>query len=176
MGKVYKKRFLLILENTFILNLTLLSLTTMYIRANGGNQATLVYTAVGTAFVQFVAIVFYHVLMKRELRQLMQSSIWSLIKTKQQTKGTLTVKLSTLVARTMCEPTLWVLLCCPTLFDSGACRCQYWVPQATILMRVWSVYLVETVPECYQTCSSIIMHTYWYGGLQPRIAAVLDPD
>ena len=71
MGKVYKKRFLLMLENTFILNLTLLSLTTMYIRANGGNQATLVYTAVGTAFVQFVAIVFYHVL-KRELRQLIQ--------------------------------------------------------------------------------------------------------
>jgi len=85
-------------------------------------------------------------------------------------------KTRTLVARTMCEPTLWVLLCCPTLFDSGACRCQYWVPQPTILMRVWSVYLVETVPECYQTCSSIITHTYWYGGLQPRIAAVLDPD
>ena len=30
------------------------------------------YTAVGTAFVQLVAIVFYHVLMKRELRQLIQ--------------------------------------------------------------------------------------------------------
>ena len=72
MGKVYKKRFLSILENTFILNLTLLSLTTMYIRANGGNQAALVYTAVGTAFAQFTAIVFSHVLMKRELRQLIQ--------------------------------------------------------------------------------------------------------
>jgi len=72
MGKVYKKRFLSILENTFILNLTLLSLTSMYIRANGGNQAALVYTAVGTVFVQFIAIVFYHVLMKRELRQLIQ--------------------------------------------------------------------------------------------------------
>ena len=71
-GKVYKKQFLSILENTFILNLTLLSLTTMYIRANGGNQAALVYTAVGTAFVQFVAIVLYHVLMKRELRQLIR--------------------------------------------------------------------------------------------------------
>jgi len=72
MGKVYKKRFLSILENTFILNLTLLSLTSMYIRANGGNQAALVYTAVGTVFVQFIAIVFYHVLMKREFRQLIQ--------------------------------------------------------------------------------------------------------
>ena len=30
------------------------------------------YTAVGTAFVQFVAIVLYHVLMKRQLRQLIQ--------------------------------------------------------------------------------------------------------
>ena len=71
-GNVYKKHFLSILENSFILNLTLLSLTTMYIRANGGNQAALVYTAVGTAFVQFVAIVLYHVLIKRELRQLIQ--------------------------------------------------------------------------------------------------------
>ena len=44
----------------------------MYVRANGGNQAALVYTAVGTAFVQFIAIVLYHVLMKRELRQLIQ--------------------------------------------------------------------------------------------------------
>ena len=72
LGNVYKKHFLLIFENTFILNLTLLSLTTMYIRASGGDQAVLVYTAVGTAFVQFVTIVFYHVLMKRELRQLIQ--------------------------------------------------------------------------------------------------------
>jgi len=71
-GNVYKRHFLSILENTFVLNLTLLSLTTMYIRANGGNQAALVYTAVGTVFVQFIAIVFYHVLMKRELRQLIQ--------------------------------------------------------------------------------------------------------
>ena len=74
-GNVYKRHFLSILENTFVLNLTLLSLTTMYIRANGGNQAALVYTAVGTVFVQFIAIVFYHVLMKRELRQLIQSGI-----------------------------------------------------------------------------------------------------
>ena len=71
-GNVYKKHYLSILEMSFILNLTLLSLTTMYIRTNGGNQAALVYTAVGTAFVQFVAIVLYHVLMKRELRQLIQ--------------------------------------------------------------------------------------------------------
>jgi len=71
-GSVYKRHFLSILENTFVLNLTLLSLTTMYIRTNGGNQAALVYTAVGTAFVQFIAIVSYHVLMKRELRQLIQ--------------------------------------------------------------------------------------------------------
>ena len=71
-GNVYKKHYLSILEMSFILNLTLLSLTTLYIRANGGNQAALVYTAAGTAFAQFVAIVFYHVLMKRELRQLIQ--------------------------------------------------------------------------------------------------------
>ena len=37
MGNVYKKHFVLIFENSFILNLTLLSLTTMYIRANEGD-------------------------------------------------------------------------------------------------------------------------------------------
>ena len=36
MGNVYKKHFLSIFENSFTLNLTLLSLTTMYIRSGVG--------------------------------------------------------------------------------------------------------------------------------------------
>ena len=71
-GDVYKKRYLSILENSFFINLIILSLITLYIRASGGNQAALVYTAVGITFAQFIAIVFYHILMKRELRQVVQ--------------------------------------------------------------------------------------------------------
>ena len=72
LGDVYKKLSLSIWENSFIINLTILSLITLYIRASGGNQAALVYTAVGITFAQFIAIVFYHILRKREVRQVMQ--------------------------------------------------------------------------------------------------------
>ena len=60
------------LGELFFINLIILSLMTLYIRASGGNQAALVYTAVGITFAQFIAIVFYHILMKRVLRQVMQ--------------------------------------------------------------------------------------------------------
>ena len=72
LGNVYKKRSLSIWENSFFINLIILSLMTLYIRASGGNQAALVYTAVGITFAQFIAIVFYHILTKRELRRVMQ--------------------------------------------------------------------------------------------------------
>ena len=71
-GDVYKKQYLSIWENSFFINLIILSLITLYIRAIGGNQAALVHTAVGITFAQFIAIVFYHILMKRELRQVMR--------------------------------------------------------------------------------------------------------
>ena len=58
LGNVYKKRSLSIWENSFFINLIILSLMTLYIRASGGNQAALVYTAVSITFAQFIAIVF----------------------------------------------------------------------------------------------------------------------
>ena len=72
LGNVYKKWYLSIWENSFFINLIILSLMTLYIRASGGNQAALVYTAVSITFAQFIAIVFYHIVRKRELRQVMQ--------------------------------------------------------------------------------------------------------
>ena len=67
---VYKLWYLSIWENSFILNLIVLSLATLYIRSSGGNQAALVYTAVGTTFCQFIVIVFYHLQMR--LRKILQ--------------------------------------------------------------------------------------------------------
>ena len=71
-GDVYKRRCLSIWENSFFINLIILSLITLYIRASGENQAALVYTAVGITFAQFITIVFYHILMKREVRRVIQ--------------------------------------------------------------------------------------------------------
>ena len=71
-GNVYKKRYLSIWENSFFINLIILSLMTLYFRASGGNQAALVYIAVSITFAQFIAIVFYHILRKREVRRVMQ--------------------------------------------------------------------------------------------------------
>ena len=70
LGNVYKLRYLSMWENSFISNLIVLSLATLYIRSSGGNQAALVYTAVGTTFCQFIAIVFYHLQMR--LRKILQ--------------------------------------------------------------------------------------------------------
>ena len=71
-GNVYKKWYLSIWENSFFINLIILSLMTLYFRASGGNQAALVYIAVSITFAQFIAIVFYHILRKREVRRVMQ--------------------------------------------------------------------------------------------------------
>ena len=72
LGNVYKKRSLSIWENSFFINLIILSLMTLYIRASEGNQAALVYTAVSITFAQFIAIMFYQILRKREVRQVIQ--------------------------------------------------------------------------------------------------------
>ena len=59
-GKVYRHWALDLLEVSFLLNLGLLSVSTYHVVLSEGNQAALVYTSVGLAFVQFVGIVLYH--------------------------------------------------------------------------------------------------------------------
>ena len=70
LGDVYRLWYLSIWENSFILNMIVLSLATLYIRSSGGNQAALVYTAVGTTFIQFIVVVFYQLQMR--LRKILQ--------------------------------------------------------------------------------------------------------
>ena len=55
-GNVYKRSYLTLLENSFVLNLGTLAVGTFFINQGGGNQAALVYTSVGVAFSQFVCI------------------------------------------------------------------------------------------------------------------------
>ena len=59
-GCVYRKRHLFFLECSYILNLGVLSVGTLYVQLSHGNQAALVNTLVGIAFLQFAATVAYH--------------------------------------------------------------------------------------------------------------------
>ena len=55
----YKNRLLGAIEALFLLNILLLSLTTLYIRSTQGNQTALVYTSSAFSFIVFIAILFF---------------------------------------------------------------------------------------------------------------------
>ena len=57
---IYKMRNLGLLEASFIINLTILAVASLYICASGGNQNAVTFTSVGIAFATFTGIVIYH--------------------------------------------------------------------------------------------------------------------
>ena len=59
-GKVYKSWYLNALELSFIFNLGMLAVATIYVKLSGGTQATVACTSVGIAFLSFLVIVTYH--------------------------------------------------------------------------------------------------------------------
>ena len=59
-GSYYKKWYLSLLENSFILNLAMLAAGTWYVLSAGGIQTAVVYTSVGITCLQFIGIVTYH--------------------------------------------------------------------------------------------------------------------
>ena len=73
-GRVYENRYIDALESSFLLNLGVLSVATIYIRENelGDNsQALLSGLSVGTAFVTFLGIFLFHV-----FHQLKKTKMW----------------------------------------------------------------------------------------------------
>ena len=58
--RIYRSWSLCLLETSFILNLTILAVATLYIRLTGGNQNAVTLTSVSVAFVTFTGIVIYH--------------------------------------------------------------------------------------------------------------------
>jgi len=54
---VYKKRYCNILQFSFYLNLGAVSVATLYVSANNGNQAAVIYTSNGVAFLAFAGTV-----------------------------------------------------------------------------------------------------------------------
>ena len=58
--RIYKNRYLNILECSFLLNIIILSTATLYTRPNFEKQATLTKASVGIVFATFCAILLYH--------------------------------------------------------------------------------------------------------------------
>ena len=59
-NRIYKTWYLNTLELSFIVNLCILAVATLYIRSTGGNQNAVTFTSVSVAFATFVGIVIYH--------------------------------------------------------------------------------------------------------------------
>ena len=59
--KVYKSWYLNALELSFILNVSMLAVSTYHVNQSGGCQAAVTYTSVGIAFLTFAGIVIYHI-------------------------------------------------------------------------------------------------------------------
>ena len=59
-SRIYKTWSLGLLETSFILNLNIFSLASLYVRSTGGNQNAVTSTSVGIAFATFIGIVIYH--------------------------------------------------------------------------------------------------------------------
>ena len=61
-NKVYKNWCLSLLEMSFLLNLTIVAVATLYVRPNtsGGNHNAITFTSVGIAFAIFVGVLIYH--------------------------------------------------------------------------------------------------------------------
>ena len=70
-SKIYRTWSLGLLETSFILNLNIFSLASLYVRSTGGNQNAAASTSVGIAFATFIGIVIYH-----SVEQLKGTRLW----------------------------------------------------------------------------------------------------
>ena len=76
--RIYKTWSLCLLETSFILNLTILAVATLYIHLTGGNQNAATFTSVGIAFATFTGIVIYH-----SVQQIKGTRLWRRVCLKQ---------------------------------------------------------------------------------------------
>jgi len=72
-GSCYKKWYLSLLENSFILNLGILALSILYARSVNADEIAIVYASVGIAFIQFIGMVIFHAYIR--LKTLCQKKI-----------------------------------------------------------------------------------------------------
>ena len=60
-GRLYKKWYWSILENSFFLNLAIIGVATFYQQKAEGDETPVIYTSVIIVFIQFIAIVLFHI-------------------------------------------------------------------------------------------------------------------
>ena len=70
-SRIYKTWSLGLLETSFIINLAILAVATLYVRPSGGNQNAATFTSVGIAFATFTGIVIYH-----SVQQIKGTRLW----------------------------------------------------------------------------------------------------
>ena len=70
-SRIYKTWSLGLLDTSFIINLTILAVATLYIRPSGGNQNAATFTSVGIAIATFTGIVIYH-----SVQQIKGTRLW----------------------------------------------------------------------------------------------------
>ena len=70
-SRMYKTWSLGLLETSFITNLTILAVATLYIHLTGGSQNAVTFTSVGIAFTTFTGIVIYH-----SVQQIKDTRLW----------------------------------------------------------------------------------------------------
>ena len=59
-------RFYGVLESSYILNLGVFAVATLYVQQSGGNQAAVTYTSTRAAFATFIVTILYHLYQQRE--------------------------------------------------------------------------------------------------------------
>ena len=62
-GKIYKKWLVGAIETSFICNIMVFTITTLYVRETNGNQSVVSYISTGVAVATFIGILFYHIFM-----------------------------------------------------------------------------------------------------------------
>jgi len=62
-GKIYKKWFVGTIETSFICNIMVFTIATLYVRETNGNQSVVSYISTGVAVATFIGILFYHIFM-----------------------------------------------------------------------------------------------------------------
>ena len=78
-SRIYKTWSLGLLETSFIINLIILAVATLYIRSSGGNQNAATFTSVGIAFATFTGIVIYHA-----VQQIKGTRLWRRVSLRQE--------------------------------------------------------------------------------------------
>ena len=63
-GHLYRKNYVTLLENSFIINLGTLAVGTLYVKQSGGSQLALTYTSIGVALAEFIVILVHQIALR----------------------------------------------------------------------------------------------------------------